>query len=292
MPGIHPLFMTHKLNVNPERKPIKQKKINFAPERQEAIKKEVDKLLEAGFIEEIQFPEWLAKLVMVKKANGRWRMCADFTDLNDACPKDCFSLPSIDTLIDATASLEMLSSMDGFSGYNQIRMDMDDVPKVSFITYFCVLCYLVMAFGLKNAGATYQCPTKKMFKHLIGKTMEVYVDDMLAKSLNKADHLEHLKEAFEVLRTHKMMLNPAKCSFGVGSGKFLGLMVSKRGIEANPDKIKAILDMEPPKSIRDVQKLTRRIAALGRFVSKLGDKCLPFFKALKKVKDFEWTGES
>ena len=171
-------------------------------------------------------------------------------------------------------------------------MDKYDVPKVSFITNFGVFCYLVMAFGLKNAGATYQCPTKKMFKHLIGKTMEVYVDDMLAKSLNKADHLEHLKEAFEVLRTHKMMLNPAKCSFGVGSGKFLGLMVSKRGIEANPDKIKAILDMEPPKSIRDVQKLTRRIAALGRFVSKLGDKCLPFFKALKKVKDFEWTGES
>ncbi|XP_063947569.1 uncharacterized protein LOC108203383 [Daucus carota subsp. sativus] len=160
--------------------------------------------------------------------------------------------------------------MDGFSGYNQIRMDKDDVPKVSFITDFGVFCYLVMAFGLKNAGATYQRLANKMFKHLIGKTMEVYVDEMLVKSLNKADHLEHLKEAFEVLRTHKMMLNPAKCAFGVGSGKFLGLMVSKRGIEANPDKIKAILDMEPPKSIRDVQKLT----------------------ALKKVKNFEWTEES
>ncbi|XP_063941291.1 uncharacterized protein LOC135149494 [Daucus carota subsp. sativus] len=89
-----------------------------------------------------------------------------------------------------------------------------------------------------------------------------------------------------------MMLNPAKCAFGVGSGKFLGLMVSKRGIEANPDKIKAILDMEPPKSIKDVQKLTGRIAALGRFISKSGDKCLRFFKALKKVKYFEWTSES
>ncbi|WOG87665.1 hypothetical protein DCAR_0206896 [Daucus carota subsp. sativus] len=207
-------------------------------------------------------------------------MCVDFTDLNDACPKDCFPLPRIDTLIDATAGHEMLSFMDGFSGYNQIRMDKDDVPKVSFITDFGVFCYLVMAFGLKNAGATYQRLANKMFKHLIGKTMEVYVDDMLVKSLNKADHLEHLKEAFEVLRTHKMMLNPAKCAFGVGSGKFLGLMVSKRGIEANPDKIKAILDMEPPKSVRDVQKLTGRIAALGRFVSKSGDKCLPFFKVL------------
>ena len=122
--------------------------------------------------------------------------------------------------------------------------------------------------------------------------MEVYVDDMLVKSLSKADHLEHLKEAFEVPRTHKMMLNPAKCAFGVGSRKFLGLMFSKRGIEAYPDKIKAILDMEPPKSIRDVQKLTRRIAALGRFVSKSGDKCLPFYKTLKKFNNFEWTDES
>ena len=116
--------------------------------------------------------------------------------------------------------------------------------------------------------------------------MEVYVDDMLVKSLNKSDHIKHLKEAFEVLKSHKMMLNPAKCTFSVGSGKILGLMVLKRGIEANPDKIKAILEMEPPKSVKDVQKLTGRVAALGRLVSKSRDKCLPFFKALKKVKDF------
>ena len=165
-------------------------------------------------------------------------------------------------------------------------MDELDTRKVSFIIDFGTFCYLVMAFGLKNIGATYQHLVNKIFKNLIGKTMEVYVDDMLVKSLDKADHLQHLKEAFEVLRTHKMRLNPAKCAFGVGSGKFLGLMVSKRGIEANPDKIKAILDMESPKSIKDVQKLTGRLAALGRFISKFGEKCLPFFKVLKKVKDF------
>ena len=292
MPGINPDLITHKLNVDPSRKTVKQKKRNFAPERQEAIKLEVEKLLEAGFIKEIQFPEWLANPVMVKKSNGKWRMCVDFTDLNDACPKDCFPLPRIDALIDATAGHEMLSFMDGFSGYNQIKMHKDDIAKVSFITDFGVFCYLVMAFGLKNAGATYQRLVNKIFKHLIGKTMEVYVDDMLVKSLDKADHFAHLSEAFEVLRYHKMMLNPAKCAFGVGSGKFLGMMVSKRGIEANPDKIKAILDMEPPKTVRDVQKLTGRVAALGRFISKSGDKCLPFFKTLKKVKDFVWTEES
>ena len=134
---------------------------------------------------------------------------------------------------------------------------------MSFITDFGVFCYLVMEFGLKNAGATYQRLVNKMFKDLIGKTMEVYVDDMLVKSMDKAEHIKHLKEAFQVLRTHKMMLNPAKYAFGVGSGKFLGLMVSKRGFEANPDKIEEILDMEPPKPVKDVQKLTGRVATLG-----------------------------
>ncbi|KAL8088405.1 hypothetical protein AgCh_038254 [Apium graveolens] len=238
MPGIYLELITHKLNVDPNRKT------------------EVEKLLEAGFIEEIQFPEWLANPVMVKKANGKWRRCVDFTDLNDACPKDCFPLPKIDTLIDATAGHEMLSFMDGFSGYNQIKMHKDDIPKVSSITDFGVYCYLVMAFGLKNAGATNQ------------------------------------REALEVLRYHKMMLNPTKCAFGVESGNFLGLMVSKRGIEADPDKIKAILDMEPQKTIKDVQKLTRRVVALGRFISKSGDKCLSFFKSLKNIKDFVWSEEN
>ncbi|KAL8155151.1 hypothetical protein AgCh_000514 [Apium graveolens] len=134
------------------------------------------------------------------KANGKWRMCVDFTDLNDACPKDCLSLPKIDTLIDATAAHKMLSFMDGFSGYNQIKMHKDDIPK-----------------------------------DLIGKTMEFYVEHMLVKSLVKTDHITHLREAFEVLR---------------------------------------------------------RVAALGRFISKSGDKCLSFFKSLKKVKDFVWSEES
>ena len=116
MPGIDPELITHKLNVDPTRKAVKQKKRTYALDRLEAIKQEVEKLLEAGFIEEVQFPEWLANPVMVKKANGKWRMCIDFTDLNDACPKDCYPLSRIDTLIDATAGHEMLSFMDGFIG--------------------------------------------------------------------------------------------------------------------------------------------------------------------------------
>ncbi|KAI0531030.1 hypothetical protein KFK09_000579 [Dendrobium nobile] len=116
MPGISPEVIVHSLTANPTCKPVIQKKRSFAPERQQAIEKEVDKLLEAGFIREVHYPTWLANVVMVKKTNGAWRMCVDYTDLNKACPKDCFPLPRIDQLVDATSGHQMLSFMDAFSG--------------------------------------------------------------------------------------------------------------------------------------------------------------------------------
>ena len=128
-----------------------------------------------------------------------------------------------------------------------------------------------------------------MFRPQIGRNVEVYVDDMLVKSLDEEKHLDDLQGTFDTLRRHQMKLNPRKCAFRVSSGKFLGFMVSQRGIEANPDKIQAILDMEPPKNIKEVQSLTRRVAALNRFVSKVTDKCLPFFKILRKA--FEWIDQ-
>ena len=128
----------------------------FILERDKAIAKEVRKLLEAGFIQEVYYPNWLANVVMVKKANGKWRMCVDFTDLNRACPKDSYPLPRIDTLVDSTVRHELLSFMDAFLGYNQIKMKEDDQERTSFVTSQGLFCYKVMLFGLKNAGATYQ----------------------------------------------------------------------------------------------------------------------------------------
>ena len=130
-----------------------------------------------------------------------------------------------------------------------------------------------------------------MFANQIGKTMEVYVDDMLVKSLKARDHVRDLREMFTILRRYKMKLNPNKCAFGVESGKFLGYMVSHRGIEANPEKIRAILEMRSPQKVKEVQSLMGRIAALTRFVSKATDRCQPFFKALKKTDGFVWTEE-
>ena len=128
-----------------------------------------------------------------------------------------------------------------------------------------------------------------MFCPQIGRNVEVYVDDMLVKSQDEGEHLNDLQETFDTFRQYSMKLNPSKCAFGVSSGKFLGFMVSHRGIEANPDKIQAILDIKPPQNVKEVQSLTERVAALNKFVSKATDKCLPFFRVLKKA--FEWMDD-
>ena len=226
---------------------------------------------------------------MVKKANGNWRMCVDFIDLNKTCPKDSYPLPRIDTLVDSTTRHQLLSFMDAFSGYNQIRMDEFDQEKTSFVTSQGLFCYKVMPFGLKNARATYGRLMNKMFAHQIGRNIQVYVDDMLVKSLHEVDHLDDLRETFDTLRSFNMKLNPNKCAFGVTARKFLGFMVSQRGIEVNPEKVRAITELEPPRMVKEVQSLNGKIAALNRFVSRATDRCLPFFRTLRK--SFKWTDE-
>ena len=189
-------------------------------------------------------------MVLVKKENGKWRFCIDFTDVNRACPKDSFPLPWIEVIVDTTAGHELLSFMDAFSGYNQIRMGSNDQEKKSFVNGQGTYCYQVMPFRLKNAGATYQRLVNRMFQKQIGASMEVYIDDMPVKSVKAELHVDHLVESFQVLKDYKMKLNPTKCALGVSIGKFLGFIVNICRIKANPDKIKAMLNMQPPSNIK------------------------------------------
>ncbi|KAI5342184.1 hypothetical protein L3X38_010059 [Prunus dulcis] len=200
MPGIDPQIICHRLHVNPAIKPVAQKRRNFAPERFAIIEAEIDKLLAASFIKEVSYVEWLANVILVaKKDKGLWRVCVDYTDLNKACPKENFPLPRIDQLVDSTFGNQLLSFMDAYFGYNQIMMHENDKVKTSFIIERGTYCYKVMLFGLKNAGATYKRLVNKIFKEQIGKTMKVYVDDMLVKAPKRADHIKNLAEAFSLL---------------------------------------------------------------------------------------------
>ncbi|XP_057428801.1 uncharacterized protein LOC130722168 [Lotus japonicus] len=291
MPGIDPNFICHRLALNPSVKPVSQLRRRLGGDKGKAVQQEVDKLLPAEFIREVKYPTWLANVVMVKKANGKWRMCVDYTDLNKACPKDSYPLPSIDSLVDGASGNELLSLMDAYSGYHQIRMHPADEDKTAFMTARVNYCYRTMPFGLKNAGATNQRLMDRVFAGQVGRNMEVYVDDMIVKSVRGLDHHQDLGEALGEIRKHNMRLNPEKCSFGVQGGKFLGFMITSRGIEINPDKCKAIQQMKSPSNVKEVQRLTGRIAALSRFLPKSGDRSFPFFKCLRKNVAFEWTAE-
>ena len=155
MGGIDPVIITRRVSVSPSFKPIRQKRRSLAPKRQKAINEDVGKLLQAGAIREVEYPKWLANVVLVKKENGKWRLYIDFTDVNRACPKDSSPLPRIDLIVDATAGHELLSFMDAFFSYNQIIMGPDDQEKTSFVNGQGTYYYREMPYGLKNAGATY-----------------------------------------------------------------------------------------------------------------------------------------
>ena len=231
---ISPVHASHKLNVVSSAKPVRQRIRCSHPDRHQVIQPEVDNLLKVRFIREVKYPEWLANVVVVPKKGGKWRVCVDYTDLNDMCPKDSFPLPRINPIVDASARHGMLSFLDTFSRYHQIPMHQPDVEKTSFIPPYGLFCYNVMSFGLKNAGAIYQRLVTKMFRPLLGKTMEVYIDDMLVKSKERPNHTAHLQQAFELLKAYAMKLNPTKCAFRVSAGLFLGFMMTQRGIEAYP----------------------------------------------------------
>ena len=192
-------------------------------------------------------------------------------------------MPKIDQLVDATVGHPQ--------GYHQIPLALDDQEKTAFVTLVGNYHYKVMPFGLKNAGSTYQRMMTRMFESLLGKNMEIYIDDMVVKSKKVSEHLGDLQVVFEILRSYKLRLNASKCSFGVGSGKFLGYMVTHRGVEVNPDQIKAITNMRTPRNPKEVQKLTGMAAALNRFISRSTDMCRPFFLLINKWKDFEWSTE-
>nr|CAN76858.1 hypothetical protein VITISV_001664 [Vitis vinifera] len=248
MKGIHSSITSHNLNVLPTARPIRQKVRRFHPDRQTIIRNEVDKLLEAGFIREVDYP-------------------------------DCFPLPRIDQIVDSTTGQGMLSFLDAFSGYHQISMSPADEEKTAIITPHDLYCYRVMPFGLKNADATYQRLMTKIFKPLIGHTVEVYIDDIVVKSKTREEHVLHLQEVFHLLRKYDMKLNPSKYAFGV----------TQRGIEVSPDQIKAVMETPPPRSKKELQRLTGKLVALGRFIARFTDELRPFFLAIRKAGANGWT---
>jgi hypothetical protein len=292
MPGIPREVIEHHLKINPDARLVSQKPGRQSVEWQDFIRKEVQKLLDAGFIEEVHHPVWLANPVIVPKANGKLRMCIDYTSLNKAYPKDPYPFPCIDQIVDSTSGCDLLSFLDAYTGFHQIQMSREDRKHTAFVTVDGLYCYVVMPYGLKNALPTFVRAMTKTFGELIRDKVEVYVDDIVVKTKRGSTLVEDLTLVFDKLRATRTKLNPDKCVFGVSAGKLLGFLVLYRGIEANPEKIKAIKAMRPLARIKDVQKLTGSLATLSRFISRLAERALPFFKLLRKSGPFSWNEEA
>jgi hypothetical protein len=291
--GVNRDVIEHLLNVDPSFRPRKQRLRKMSEDKAGGARNEVKRLLSAGVIREVTYLEWLANTVMVKKANGKWRMCIDFTDLNKACSKDEFPLPRIDSLVDAAASSKLMSLLDCYSGYHQIWMKREDEPKTSFITPTGTYCYLRMPKGLKNVGGSFNRMIAKVLHSQIGRNVLTYVDDIIVKSTKQENHIADLQETFANFRQASLKLNPEKCVFGVKKGKFFGCLEKcvfgvTKGIEANPSKIEAILRMEPPNSKKRAQRLAGRLSSLNRFISRSTERNLPFFEILKSAEVFQW----
>jgi hypothetical protein len=183
-------------------------------------------MLEAGFIRPCRYAEWISSIVPLQKKDGRWQLCVYFRDLR-ATPKDEYPVPVAETLIDAAVGNKILSFMDGNAGYNQIYMALEDIHKTAFRVPSAVglFEYVVMTFGLKNAGATYQRAMNCIYYDLIGKLVEIYIDDVVVKSTLTGGHLEDLCQVFERTRRFRLKMNPKKWAFGVSAGQFLGFLV-------------------------------------------------------------------
>jgi hypothetical protein len=252
MIGVPRELAEHALQIIPGSKRVRQAMRHFGDEKHRAIAKEISKLLKAGFIKEVIHTKWVANPVLVPKKNTKvLRMCVDYTGLNKACPKDPFPLPRIDQVIDSMTGSELLCFLDTYSGYHQIKMKESDQLATSFVTPYGTYCYVTMPFGLKNAGATYRT-MQKCLANQIGRNIHAYVDDIAVMSKKQDDLIANLQETFNNLRKYNMMLNPMKCVFGVPAGQLLGFIVSHRGIEVNPKKIKAILEISWPNDLKDV----------------------------------------
>ena len=161
-------------------------------------------------------------------------------------------MPKIDQLVDSMYGHPKMSFLDAFQGYHQIALALKDREKTAFISLDANYHYIMMPFGLKNAGATYQRMMTRMFQDKIGRTVEVYIDDMVVKSRQEVRHIEDLQGVFDVLQQHKLRLNAEKCAFGVRAGKFLSYLITGRGIEVNLDQIEAVKRLKPPSNPKEV----------------------------------------
>jgi hypothetical protein len=287
MPGIDLEIVIHEIKTYPDAKPVRQCLRPVHPCKAAAIKLEVEKLLNVGFIYPVALTDWVSNLVPIDKKQGMICVCVDYRDINNACPKDNFPTPFVDQIVDDYAESEIFSLMDGFSGYNQINIVPEDQHKTAFICPWGTFAYRKLPFGLKNASATFQRAMSYDF-HDIKHIVQPYLDDLPAHSMHRVDHPTHLRAIFVCCRFYRIRLNPHKCIFCVEFGRLLGFIISRQGIRVDPLKVEAILNLPPPSTLLQLQILQGKANILCRFFPNYAEITHGFTRLLKKDSEFVW----
>jgi hypothetical protein len=284
MPGLSRELVEHRLPIKAGFRPYKQGARNFNTEIIWWVKEEVDLLLQARFIQPCRYADWVCNIVPVeKKKTGKIRICVTFRNLNRATPNDEYPMPIADLLIDSASGNKVISFLHGNTGYNQIFMAKEDVNKTVFryLGLFGLFEWVIMTFGLKNAGVTYQRAMNLIFHDLLRVLMEVYIDDVVVKSVGFKEHMADIKLSLERMKKYGVWMNPLKCAFGVTTGRFLGFIVHEHGIQIDPMKIESIRKIGELVCKKDVQKLLGKINYLRCFTSNLAgqlDSLLPLVR--------------
>nr|AAM22019.1 Putative polyprotein [Oryza sativa Japonica Group]AAP52695.1 retrotransposon protein, putative, unclassified [Oryza sativa Japonica Group] len=254
MPGLSRSIVEHRLPIKPGVRPYQR-----------------PCLYDASFIHPCRYAEWVSNIVPVIKKNGKVRVCIDFRDLNKATPKDEYPMPVADQLVDAASGHKILSFVDGNAGYNQIFMAEEDIYKTAFRCPGAIGLFewVVMTFGLKSVGATYQRAMNYIFHDLIGWLVEVYIDDVVVKSKEIENHIADLRKVFERTRKYGLKMNPTKCAFGVSASQFLGFLVHERGIDVTKRSINTIKKIQPPEDKKKLRELIGKTNFVRRFICNL-----------------------
>jgi hypothetical protein len=262
MSGLSHDLVEHRLPIKDGFRPYKQPAWRSNPDIYDRVKGEVNRLLEANFIRPCRYADWISKIIPVdKKCTIKIRVCIDFHNLNRATPKDEYPMHIVDMLVNDLSGHKVITFLNGNAGYNQIFMTEEDMHKMAFRcrSFVGLFKRVVMTFGLKNIGATYQRAMNLIFHDLLGIVVEVYIDDIVVKLTGLKSHLVNLQLAFERMCRFGLKMNPLKCAFGISASKFLGFIIHENGIEIDPKKIEAIQKVQAPTCKRDVQKFIGKV---------------------------------
>lgn len=293
--GISSHLGEHHIELTEGSIPVRQRQYRLNPKYSLKVKEEIDRLLESGFIYPVNNSEWVSPIVVVPKKMGtdgkiKIRVCQDFRKLNAATKKDYFPLPFTDIILDQVAGHECYSFLDGFSGYNQVSIRESDQLKTTFTTEWGTFAFTRMPFGLCNAPGTFQRLMMDIFKDFLRHFIEVFIDDFAVFSDRKS-HLECLQKTFDRCRETNLKLHPGKCFFGMSSGVLLGHVVSQSGLQVDVEKVRVILSLLPPTSVKEIRGFLGCVGYYRRFIDGYAKKAIPLTELLKKDTDFEWTGK-